>query len=150
MVLASWGVSVLQDDIIRRVKGVAIDAPGSDDEISACLNAWAVNVNGRWVRVRNRIGGGPLASWVLVGELTRHCPVMYVYCTEAEVSHAVVVTGVEYIVTPDGPRLMKLVYRDPDPSLMNVAKNGRVELVGEEEIAEFLSTVRRHWCVTIS
>jgi hypothetical protein len=75
---------------------------------------------------------------------------MYTYCTGAEVSHAVVVTGVEYILTPDGPRLMKLVYRDPDPSPMSVAENGRVELEGEEEIAEFLSTVRRHWCVTIS
>jgi hypothetical protein len=149
MVLKSWGVFVAQDDIISRVKGAAIDSPASDEEISVCLDASAVNANRRWVNIRHRIGNGPVPIATLIAELNNRRPVLCVYDTGAELGHAVLITGVEFVPTPVGPCLLQLVYRDPDPSPTNLANNCRVAKVGEE-IPLFLSSVRRHWLVTIS
>jgi hypothetical protein len=149
MVLKSWGVSVSQDDIIRRVKGDAVDAPGSDVEISVCLFASAMNANSRWVNIRHRMGDGPLPLSILIDELSKRRPVLYVYDTGATVGHAVVVTGVEYIPSRLGPIVLRLVYRDPDPSPENLETNCRVEKVGHE-IPLFLASVRRHWLVTVA
>jgi len=38
---------------------------------------------------------------------------LYVYDRGVELGHAVVVTDVEYIPTPDGPVVTWLAYRDP-------------------------------------
>jgi len=142
MILRWYGVNVSQTQIVERIKGRLTNEPGSDEEISASLNAWAVRVDGRWVRIRSKVVRGAPTPAMLIRQLRQGHPVLLAVATGPYSGHILVATSMTYL----GWKVESLVFRDPTPS--NVRNRGRVEL-SSWQIPPFMSSVRAHWLVAI-
>lgn len=149
MILRWHGVNVSQSQIVEYVKGRLTNEPGSDDEISTCLNNWAVRVDGRNVRIRSRVARTAPATTALIHELSQGHPVLLAVATGPLSGHILVLTSVTYIHNAwTGPILESLVFRDPSPTPVNSRNRGRVELSGWL-IHSFLNSIRTHWLVHV-
>jgi len=143
MVLRFYGISVEQEQIVCRLYGVPANQPADDKAISASLNGWGFNNEGRTVIVESRVMSGVPAPCVLLRELARGRPILLTFNPGLAVGHAVVVTGAS---TLNG-EITSLIYRDPAPNETNSGHRGRVELCSDE-LARFLPSVRSHWLVS--
>lgn len=148
MILKRYGVPTTQPQIVTNAYRAPLNLPGTDEAISSNLNGWAITVDRRRVIVRSFVVPGLPDAEVLIKELRQRRPILFALNTGTIVGHAVVVTGVEYVVNFFGLHVTSLTYRDPDPTPENVANRGRVQLVGHE-LSQFLSSVRSHWIVSV-
>jgi hypothetical protein len=144
MILNFCGVPVNQEQIVWRTYGLPLNEPGTDQAISASLNGWGINANGRRFTVRSCVAAGPPSRAILFRELSHGRPILLTFNSGAAVGHAVVITGVSSIRAV----VTSLVYRDPAPTLENLANKGRVELF-TNDLAQFLPYVRSHWLVSV-
>lgn len=149
MILNHYEIPLSQQEIVTRTYGALVNQPGTDQQISANLNGWAVTVQGKHVTVRSWTKAGPPAPLVLLQELSRGHPILLTFSPNGPNSgHAVVITAASYVQTPQGPIITSLVLRDPFPTQQNIANSGRVELMGPQ-LASFIPLVRGHWIVWV-
>jgi hypothetical protein len=144
MILNFYGVPVNQEQIVSRTCGLPLNEPGTDHAISASLNGWGINANGRRFTVQSCVAAGPPSPAILFRELSRGRPILLTFNPGAAVGHAVVITG----ASSTRAVVTSLVYRDPAPTLENLANKGRVELF-TNDLAQFLPYVRSHWLVSV-
>lgn len=144
MILNFYGVPVNQEQIVSRTYGLPLNEPGTDQAISASLNGWGINANGRHFTVQSSVAAGPPSPAILFRELSHGRPILLTFNPGALIGHAVVITSASRIRTV----VTSLVYRDPAPTLENRANKGRVELF-KNDLAQFLPYVRSHWLVSV-
>jgi len=144
MILNFYGIPITQDEIVTRVYRCPINEPATDDVISASLNGWGINAQGRRFVVRSYVASGPPTAPVLTRELINGRPILLAFNSGTSIGHAVVITAASRM----GPLVSSVVFRDPSPTTENVAEKGRVELA-MDRLAEFLPSVRSHWLVSV-
>ncbi|HWZ96261.1 MAG TPA: papain-like cysteine protease family protein [Candidatus Dormibacteraeota bacterium] len=149
MILQWYGLNVTQEMVVARTKGVLIDAPGSDRDISNALSGWAFTRNGQRVTIRSWTAPGPPPPVILIRELSQRHPFLLTFMSGPNSGHAVVITAASYIPTANGPYITSLVIRDPWPSEENIANEGRVE-IGGQDLANFMPRIRSNWLVSIT
>ena len=136
MVLNYYGVRISQEDIVARSFGVdprtgtLPDWPGSFQVISANLNGWSIDEGGSRYMVSSQIGWGAPPPAFLLNEVANQRPVILAYMSTPTSGHAVVATAVSYTPSYSGPIIQSIIVRDPWPSGVNIANNGRVEYPG--------------------
>jgi hypothetical protein len=144
MILNFYGIPITQDEIVTRVYRYPINEPATDDVISASLNAWGINAQGRRFVVRSYVASGPPTASVLTQELINGRPILLAFSSGTSIGHAVVITAASRM----GSLVSSVIYRDPSPTPENLAEKGRVELA-MDRLAEFLPSVRSHWLVSV-
>ena len=144
MILNFYGIPITQQEIVTRVYRSPVNEPASDEVISASLNGWGINADGRRFVVSSHVGSGPPAASVLTRELSNGRPVLLAFNSGTSIGHAVVITAASRV----GSLVSSVVYRDPSPASENVAAKGRVELA-MDRLAEFLPGVRSHWLLSV-
>jgi hypothetical protein len=149
MILRWYGLDVTQQMVVARTKGVLIDAPGSDQDISNALSGWALARNGQRVIIRSWAAPGPPPPVVLIRELSQNHPILLTFISGPNSGHAVVITAASYFQTPTGPYINSLVIRDPWPSPENILNEGRVE-IGGQNLANFMPLIRSNWLVSVT
>ena len=142
MLLKYYGVSLAQDQIVSRVYGSPGNHPGTDQAISASLNGWGINADGKHFVVQSRVAPGPPTPALLFRELSSGRPILLTFNPGLSVGHAVLVTA----ASATNRTVVSLVYRDPSPTPVNIQNHGRVELF-LQDLAQFLPSVRSHWFV---
>src|SRR5260370_10512080 len=142
MILNFYGIPITQDEIVTRVYGYPINEPATDDVISASLNGWGINAQGRRFVVRSYVASGPPTAPVLTRELINGRPILLAFHSGASIGHAVVITASSRI----GSFVSSVVYRDPSPTTENLAEKGRIELA-MDRLAEFLPKLLSGWSV---
>src|SRR6266851_6508931 len=108
MILNFYGIPITQDEIVTRVYRCPINEPATDDVISASLNGWGINAEGRGYVVQSHVGSGPPAAAVLTRELSNGRPVLLAFNSGTSIGHAVVITAASRI----GSIVSSVVYRD--------------------------------------
>lgn len=115
MILNYHGVSVTQEQIVRRVFGNLIDLPAGPDVILATLTGWAVNSRGRNVIITATpfIFNGS----EIIYDLAYHWPLIIGLTVPGSIGHACVLTAVTYEIDPytNEPIFQSVVIRDPWP-----------------------------------
>src|SRR5271154_7078694 len=91
MILKWYGLNITQEMVVARTKGVLIDQPGSDQDISNALNGWAWTGNGRHVIIRSWTAPGPPPPQVLIRELSQKHPILLTFISGPNSGHAVVI-----------------------------------------------------------
>jgi Papain-like cysteine protease AvrRpt2 len=148
MILNWYRLPVDQSQVVARNFGAPINQPGTDQQISASLNTWAIGVNGRTFAIRSVTAPGPPSATVLIQELNQQHPILLTFATGPFNGHAVVITGARYFPTNQGPIIDSIIIRDPWPSPENIQNKGRVEIAGLD-LARFLPQIRSHWLVSV-
>lgn len=148
MILNYYGVPATQAEVVSRIYGIPVNAPGSDVQITAALNAMGRTVNGRIITIQSSGAPGLPPPAVLVQELSAGHPILIAFASGPNGGHAVVVTAAGFVMTPFGPRITDLVIRDPWPTPFTVATEGREEIAGPQ-LTTFAQTVRAHWLVSV-
>lgn len=116
MVLNWYNIPVTQSDVVNRILGKPVDATVSEDAIAVALSGTAWDRRKREVHMHaDRLRGVP-ASSLLVSELNARHPMLITFWSAKNMLHAVVLTGAEYVRSPQGPRLTALTFRDPSPN----------------------------------
>jgi hypothetical protein len=146
MILQWYGLRVTQQDVVTRVYGALIDAPGSDNAITAALNAVAVSTDGQLKAVHAVSAAGPPPPSVLIDQLSQKHPILMTFMTGPYSGHAIVITAATYFPTPQGPIINSIIIRDPWPTPATIATDGRVEIAGPA-LGSFLPSVSKHWLV---
>ena len=149
MVLNYYNVAITQEEIAARTYG--LDAYGrmanrgaSHDVITANLNNWNIDNNGRKYIVQAYfVPGAPNAS-ALVNELSLGHPVIISYRNYSTPGHVIVMTACSYYPTPYGPNIQTMIFRDPWPGQQNVLNKGRVEY-----LANFAYSITGCWFVSV-
>ncbi len=149
MILKWYGLNITQEMVVTRTKGVLIDQPGSDQEISNALSGWAWAGNGQRVIIRSFTAPGPPPPRVLIDELSKNHPILLTFISGPNSGHAVVITAASYIPTPNGPYINSLIIRDPWPNQENIDNKGRVEIAGQD-LAGFMPRIRSNWLVSVT
>lgn len=150
MVLNYYGVSISQEQIVARTYGVdpygnLPNWAGSFQAITANLNNWNVDNFGRRYSVMASLNRGAPTPAVLLQELSQGRPVIVGYSSGPNSGHAVVITAVSYISSPNGPIIQSVVARDPWPSPQNIQTAGRVEYPGDQ----FASLMQAYWYIRV-
>lgn len=150
MVFNYYGVSITQEQIVARSYGVDPNGTlpnwaGSFQIITANLNNWNVDNNGRQYLVQASLYWRAPTPAYLIQELSAQHPVLIGYQSSSNSGHAVVITACSYIQSMSGPIIQSIVVRDPWPSPENIANNGRVEYPGIN-LANF---IQAHWYIRI-
>jgi hypothetical protein len=150
MIFNYYGVSITQEQIVARSYGVdpngnLPDWAGSFPVITANLNNWNVDNNGRQYVVAASLNWGAPTPTYLIQELYAQHPVLIGYQSSPNTGHAVVITACSYIQTAYGPIIQSIVVRDPWPSQQNIETNGRVEYPGIN-LANF---IQANWFIRI-
>lgn len=141
MVLGSQGISVSQEDIVRRTYGCdpfgrLPDWSASDQTITANLNGWAHRVNGEQVKVRARQFIGAPPPDVIVNELSNRRPIILAYKTSPFSGHVVLCTAATVLQGPQGAVLNSVIVRDP--------------MSGRQEVQPFaLNAVVGYWVIDV-
>lgn len=148
MILNYYGIPVTQPEIVSRIFGGPVVTTASDQVISAALNGWGFNLQGRPVTITSWFAAGPPAPPVLVNELSQGHPILLTFQSGPNTGHVVVITAASYFGTPQGPQIVNMVIRDPFPTPVNVQNLGRVE-IGGAALGTFIQTVRSHWIVRV-
>ena len=120
MILNYYGVDINQEQVVARSYGIdengnLPDWPASFNLITENLNGWEIDSNGRQHLLHAVMGYGPPAPADLINELSNGKPVIVAYRSGPGSSHAVVITGLSYIDSPDGPLVRSITVRDPWP-----------------------------------
>ncbi len=123
MVMAFYGASVSQEEVVRRSFGTdpyghLPNFAGSREEISENLDGWGFDSRGETYSVASIFVDDPgFIPFLLKDTLEEGYPVIIGYSTGGSVGHAVLVTAVEYVGQPeDGDfAITKIVVRDPWP-----------------------------------
>jgi hypothetical protein len=148
MILNYYGIPVTQPQIVTRIFGGPVVTTASDQVISAALNGWGFNMQGRAVTISSAFVPGAPAPTVLINELSQGHPILLAFQSGPYSGHAVVITAATYFPTPQGPQVASMVVRDPFPTPQNVQNLGRVE-IGGPALGNFIQTVRAHWLVRV-
>jgi hypothetical protein len=148
MILGYYGVPATQPEIVQRVYGSVVNAAASDQVISAALNGWGRQGNGRIVTISSVVYPGYPPPMVLITELSQRHPILLTFMNGPTSGHAVVITAASYINTQMGPQITSLVIRDPFPTPQNVANAGRVEISGAY-LTQFASSMSGYWLVNV-
>jgi hypothetical protein len=149
MILNWHGLPITQEMVVARTKGVLIDQPGSDQDISNALSGWAWSNDGQVRVIRSWTKPGAPPPQILIQELSQQHPILLTFISGPNSGHAVVITAASYFQTPNGPYIHSLVIRDPWPSPQNIANKGRVEIF-ERDLANFLPLIRSNWLVSVT
>ncbi|MBL8880919.1 MAG: C39 family peptidase [Phycisphaerales bacterium] len=141
MALGSQGISVSQEDIVRRTYGCdpfgrLPDWSASDQAITANLNGWAHRVDGKRVTVRAQQFLGAPPPNVIVNELTNRRPIILAYKTSPFMGHVVLCTAATVVQGPQGASLNSVIIRDP--------------MSGRQEVQPFaLNAVVGYWIIVV-
>ena len=150
MIFNYYGVSITQEQIVARSYGVdpygqLPNWAGSFQVITANLNNWNVDNNGRQYSVSASLNWGAPTPAYLIQELAAQRPVLIGYQSSPNSGHAVVITACSYTQTAYGPIIQSIVVRDPWPSQQNISTNGRVEYPG----SNLANLIQAHWYIRI-
>ncbi|MFN8255718.1 MAG: C39 family peptidase [Bacteroidales bacterium] len=150
MIFNYYGINITQEQIVARSYGV--DAygnlpnwAGSFPVITANLNNWNVDNNGRQYVVGASLNWGAPTPAYLIQELYTQHPVLIGYQSGPNSGHAVVITACSYTESYYGPIIQSIVVRDSWPSEQNIANLGRVEYPG----LNLASVIQAHWYIRI-
>jgi len=135
MALRSQGVSWTQQDIVNRVKGFPKNETATAGEMTAFLNSWNFDYDGRPWRSQARHYTGVLPANVLINEVNNQRPVIVTYRIGPGSEHAVVVYGV---LKPPGKKIHSIYYFDP--------------LTGKKDVllpGQFAASVTNSWAVKV-
>ncbi|HET7107268.1 MAG TPA: papain-like cysteine protease family protein [Candidatus Acidoferrum sp.] len=149
MILRWYRLDISQELVVARTKGVLIDQPGSDQDISTALSGWAYTRDGKPVVISSWTAPGAPPPLILIRELSQKHPILLTFISGPSSGHAVVITAASYIQTANGPYIQSLVLRDPWPSQQNIMNEGRVE-IGAQNLANFMPFIRSNWLVSVS
>jgi hypothetical protein len=150
MIFNYYGVNITQEQIVARSYGSdpygnLPNWAGSFQVITANLNNWSVDNNGRNYAVEATMNWGAPTPLYLIQELTEQHPVLIGYQSGPNSGHAVVITACTYIQTLNGPMIQSIVVRDPWPTPINVTNSGRVEYSG----IDLANVIQAHWYIRI-
>jgi hypothetical protein len=151
MIFNYYGINITQEQIVARSYGVdpngtLPDWTGNWQVITANLNNWSVDNNGRQYMVRAVFNQGPPDPLYLVRELAAGHPVLIGYQSGPNSGHAVVITACSYMQTYYGPIIQSVVVRDPWPDQDNIANEGRKEWAGRD----LANLIQGHWFIFVS
>jgi hypothetical protein len=150
MIFNFYGVDISQEQIIARSYGLdpygnLPNWTGSFQVITANLNNWNVDNQGRQYRVSANLEWGAPGPQYLVDELSAQRPVLIGYMSGSNSGHAVVITSCSYIETLNGPFIQSIIVRDPWPDDQNILNKGRIEYEGR-----FLANlIQSHWYIRV-
>ncbi|MBS1501504.1 MAG: C39 family peptidase [Bacteroidetes bacterium] len=130
MIFNYYGVNITQEQIVARSYGVDPNGKlpnwtGNWRVITANLNNWSVDNNGRQYIVQAVFNRGPTKPAYLIRQLSQFHPVLIGCRSGPNSGHAVVITACSYVQTYYGPVIESIVVRDPWPSDENIASGGR-------------------------
>ncbi|HEY9285353.1 MAG TPA: papain-like cysteine protease family protein [Pyrinomonadaceae bacterium] len=131
MVLNYRGVSVTQEQVVQRVFGGNIDAPGQPGQILGALTGWAFTFRGQRVMLTS----SPFAfnGSEIVRDLAERWPIIVGVGDGRSTGHAYVLTAVTYTVDRfNQPIFLTAILRDPWPG-----NQSRIEVPWEQ--------FRRNW-----
>lgn len=113
MVLSYQGIRLPQEAIVTRIKGAPINQGGNVIEMIQSVNGVFADQAGKRVVVSGQyVQGAPLPT-VLYNQLKKKRPVVLTYQGGPASGHAVVVTGIDAIVSNGGVNISKLYVFDP-------------------------------------
>lgn len=149
MVYNYYGININQLDIVARTFGVdqqgnLINSAASNQQISNSL-VGGIDRNGTNFQVTSRYYPGVPIPSELIKELNNQHPVIIAHRSSPTTGHAVVLTACEYIATPTGPIITKLIVRDPWPDQNNIRNKGRIEYTG----TDLVSRITGFWIIRI-
>jgi hypothetical protein len=114
MVLNYYGLTVSQEQIVQRIYGRLICAPGTDAQILQALSGWAPNSVGGVSLIYSQAGIGNVIN--LVQNLANYRPLIVAINNPNLSGHAMVLTAIRYSVDPfNNPVPTSVVLRDPWP-----------------------------------
>ncbi len=150
MIFNYYGINITQEQIVARSYGADPNGElpnwaGNWQVITANLNNWSVDNNGRQYLVRAVFNQGPPNPAYLVAELAAGRPVLIGYQSGPNSGHAVVITACRYIETYYGPVIQSIIVRDPWPDPDNVANEGRKEWRG----IDLANLIQGHWFIEV-
>ncbi len=151
MVFNYYGVNITQEQIVARSYGTDQTGnlpnwAGSFNVITANLNNWNADNNGRQYVVAATLNGGAPTPAYLIQELIAQRPVLIGYQTSQTTGHAVVITACSYIQTDQGPVIQSIIVRDPWPSKEIAGTKGRVEYTG----ITLANLIQAHWYIRVN
>ena len=150
MIFNYYGIGITQEQIVARSYGIDPNGnlpnwAGSFQVITANLNNWNVDNNGRQYLVQASLNSGPPTPSYLIQELSLLHPVLIGYQASSNSGHAVVITACSFVQSMNGPIIQSIVVRDPWPSQENIANNGRVEHAG----ISLANVNQAHWYIRV-
>jgi Peptidase_C39 like family len=150
MILNYHGVAISQEEIVHRTFGADIygnlpDMPGTFQVITANLNNWGFDRNGRRYLVQASFGGGPPPPDMLLNEVSQGYPVLLAYQNGPNTGHAVVATAASYQPHGYSRIVTSIVVRDPWPNPENIRNNGRVEY----QAASLAAVMTNYWIIRV-
>jgi hypothetical protein len=139
MVLNYHGLYISQEQIVSRVFGGMVDAPGSPQQIMAALQGWAPDSRGRFSQIEADSRNVDPAS--VIQDLEYRWPLIVgLRGLQGPTGHAYVLTAVYYhLDNYNQPIIYRVVLRDPYPT-----KSSRVEMSMEEFLNRCTFATRVH------
>jgi hypothetical protein len=150
MVLQKYGISVTQDEIVRRTFVgnnpffPAPNLPGSFNDITRNLSGWHTDLKGRCYSVGGVEAPGIPRPADFIEGLKAQYPTVLALATGPNTGHAVVATGATYIDTPQGPYVLSVMIRDPWPYPDFPMTNGKRQIP-----ASVFGSVTAYWTVGV-
>lgn len=118
MALSTKNIQVDQAELVRRTFGAAVDRPGSVLDTLRHLNGPAIRRDGQRVQLSSQFREGFPTFQTLKHQLERNTPILISQENPGlSIGHALVVTAMIYESTSNGPRILRLICRDPSPHL---------------------------------
>lgn len=117
MALSTKDIQIPQREIVAKAfEGQVWNRPGGPLDVLKSLDGWMTDRNGRRWRFRARPGFGPPKLELIQEQFVQNMPLIVGYDNPGQpVGHAVVITAVIYETTADGPRILRVMVRDPWP-----------------------------------
>ncbi len=148
MVLNWYNIPVKQSDVVNRIFGKPVDATVSEDAIAVALSGTAWDRRNREVHMHAERERGTPGSNLLVSELSARHPMLITFRSAKTMLHAVVLTGAEYVRTPQGPQLTALTFRDPNPNFKDRHTAEAFRVTGAE-LQRFLRSISSYYLFTV-
>jgi hypothetical protein len=101
MVLSYEGINLSQEAIVTRVKGAPIPTGGNPYEMIKSTNFIVNDNDNNAVVISGQFVNGAPYNTVLYNQLKHKKPVILTYSTGVWSGHAIVLTGIDYILNPD-------------------------------------------------
>ncbi|MBK6730881.1 MAG: C39 family peptidase [Bacteroidetes bacterium] len=151
MIFNYYGINITQEQIVERSYGSdpygnLPNWTGNFEVITANLNNWNVDNNGRQYEVYATLNFGAPTPSYLIEELANQHPVLIGYQSSPNSGHAVVITACSYLETDYGPMIQSIVVRDPWPNEENSQNGGRVEYPG----IDLANLIQAHWYIRVN
>jgi hypothetical protein len=101
MVLSYEGILLPQEAIVRYLKGYIVNNPGSQIDMIKSTNCIVNDSLGNAIVISGQyVSGAPYPN-VLFNQLKSKRPVILTFNANPFVGHAIVLTGIDYVVNPD-------------------------------------------------